>query len=115
MAKDMKRAFELAAAGAGLGCAHSKGALGRCYVAGYGVAEDVARGLALGRESAAVGSCFGQFVVGACYDEGCGGVARTMPRLCDCTALQQHKGICSVQLGLRVRQWQETQAYKYGN
>jgi TPR repeat protein len=76
VAKDVKRGFELAADGAALGCAHSKGALGRCYVAGFGVAEDEARGLALGRESEAAGSCFGQFVVGVCYDNGCGGVAQ---------------------------------------
>jgi uncharacterized protein len=68
--KDGKRAFELAAAGAALGCAHSKGALGRCYFAGRGVAEDAAKGLALGRESEAAGSCFGQSVVGGCYDFG---------------------------------------------
>ena len=36
--KDHKRAFELAAAGAALGCAHSKGVLGRCYFNGTGVA-----------------------------------------------------------------------------
>jgi hypothetical protein len=72
VAKDLKRAFALAAAGAALGCAHSKGALGRCYVAGFGVSKDEARGLALGRESEAAGSCFGQFVVGKCYDEGWG-------------------------------------------
>ena len=35
VAKDKERAFELA-----LGCAHSKGALGRCYVNGQGVAHD---------------------------------------------------------------------------
>jgi TPR repeat protein len=70
--KDEKRALELAAAGAGMGCAHSKGALGRCLVAGIGVAQDAAKGLALGRESAAAGSCFGQFVVGRCYDAGLG-------------------------------------------
>jgi TPR repeat protein len=69
---DEKRAFELAAAGAAMGCAHSKGALGRCYVYGEGVAKDVGNGLALGRESAAAGSCFGQFVVGKCYDAGWG-------------------------------------------
>jgi hypothetical protein len=69
---DKKRAFELAAAGAALGCAHSKGVLGRCYVGGDGVARDAARGLALGRESEAAGSCFGQYVVGRCYDEGWG-------------------------------------------
>jgi TPR repeat protein len=76
VAKDDKRAFKLATAGAKLGCAHSKGALGLCYVLGYGVAGDAARGLALGRESDAAGSCFGQFVVGACYYNGCGGVAK---------------------------------------
>jgi hypothetical protein len=76
MAKDEKRAFAVAAAGAALGCAHSKGALGRCYVWGHGVASDEARGLALGRESEAAGSCFGQYVVGVCYDFGCGGVAQ---------------------------------------
>jgi hypothetical protein len=58
VAKDEKRAFALAAAGAALGCAHSKGALGCCYATGAGVAKDEARGLALGRESAAAGSCF---------------------------------------------------------
>jgi TPR repeat protein len=76
VAKDKKRGFELASAGAALGCAHSKGALGCCYVFGHGVAFDQARGLALGRESAAVGSCFGQYVVGVCYRNGWGGVAR---------------------------------------
>ena len=44
VAKDEKRAFELAFAGAVLGCAHSKGALGRFYIGGYGVAEDEAMG-----------------------------------------------------------------------
>ena len=70
--KDKKRAFKLAAAGAAMGCAHSKGALGRCLVIGAGVAKDVGKGLALARESAAAGSCFGQFVVGWCCDEGVG-------------------------------------------
>jgi hypothetical protein len=76
VAKDVKRAFAFASYGAALGCAHSKGALGRCYVMGYGVAEDEARGLALGRESEAAGSCFGQYVVGVCYKVGCGGVVQ---------------------------------------
>jgi TPR repeat protein len=70
--KDQKRAFELAAAGAGMGCAHSKGALGRCLAAGEGAAKDEGNGLALVRESAAAGSRFGQFVVGKCYDAGWG-------------------------------------------
>ena len=72
VAKDEQRAFEFASGGAALGCAHSKGALGRCLVYGAGVAKDVGRGLALARESAAAGSSFGQFVVGACYAPGCG-------------------------------------------
>jgi TPR repeat protein len=72
VAKDAKRGFKLAKAGAALGCAHSKGAL----VWGHGVAKDKARGLALGRESAAAGSCFGQFMVAVCYYYVCGGIAR---------------------------------------
>jgi hypothetical protein len=83
--KHMKRAFELAAVGAALGCAHSKGALGRCYVLGQGVARSIGKGLALGRESAAAGSCFGQCVVALCYEDGlgvvelCGGCATLSP------------------------------------
>ncbi len=73
VAVDENRAFQLAAAAAAaMGCAHSKGALGRCLVSGLGATEDVAKGLALGRESAAAGSCFGQFVLGRCYDVGLG-------------------------------------------
>jgi TPR repeat protein len=72
MPKNEKRGFELAAAGAAMGCAHSKGVLGSCYAFGICVAKDVGKGLALGRESAAAGSCFGQFVVGWCYDAGLG-------------------------------------------
>jgi TPR repeat protein len=72
LAKDKQRALELAAAGAAMGCVHSKGALGYCLVIGAGVAKDVGKGLALGRESAAAGSCFGQFVVGWCYYNGLG-------------------------------------------
>ena len=68
--KDEKRAFELAAAGTAMGCAHSKGALGRCFLYGNVVAQDVGKGLALARESAAAGSCFGQFLVGLVYDAG---------------------------------------------
>ena len=70
--EDHKRAFELASAGAGMGCAHSKGVLGCCYAYGRGVARDRAKGLELGRESAAAGSCMGQFVVGKCCHAGWG-------------------------------------------
>ncbi len=72
MAKDEQRAFEFASGGTALGCAHSKGALGRCLASGAAVAKDVGIGLALARESAAAGSSFGQYVVGKCYDAGWG-------------------------------------------
>jgi hypothetical protein len=101
VAKDLKRGFEVAAAGAALGCAHSKGALGRCYINGWGVATDKARGLALGRESAAGGSCFGQFVVGKCYSAGWG-VAQDYAeavRLYRLAAAQGH-AVAQVNLGL---------------
>jgi TPR repeat protein len=70
--KDHNRAFEVASAGASMGCAHSKGALGLCYSAGYGVTADWAKAYALGRESAAASSCIGQHVVGVAFDFGRG-------------------------------------------
>ena len=100
VANDVKRAFAFAAAGAALGCAHSKGALGRCYVGGYGVAEDEARGLALGRESEAAGSCFGQFVVGVCYDFGCGGVAQDDAEAVRLYSLAAAQGVAIAQKNL---------------
>ena len=101
VAKDEKRAFELAAAGAALGCAHSKGALGRCYVVGYGVAVDQARGLALGRESAAAGSCFGQFVVGACYKVGYGAVAQDFAEAARLYSLAAAQGFVQAKTSLK--------------
>jgi hypothetical protein len=71
---DQQCSFAFASAGTALGCMHSRGALGDCYLHGIGVAKDEKRGLALGRESAAAGSCFGQFVVGSCYYRGDGGI-----------------------------------------
>ncbi len=75
VAQDWDRGFELASAGAALGCAHNKSALGLYYVGGFGIALDKERGLALGIESEAADSCFGQFVVGLCHYRG-DGVAR---------------------------------------
>jgi TPR repeat protein len=100
VAKDVKRGFELAAAGAALGCAHSKGALGWCYVWGHGVAKDVARGLALGRESAAAGSCFGQFVVARCYYVGRGGVAKDYAEAARLYLLAAEQGYAHAQFKL---------------
>jgi hypothetical protein len=102
VAKDVKRGFKLAAAGAALGCAHSKGVLGFCYVVGYAVAEDAARGLALGRESEAAGSCFGQFVVGACYNVGCGGIAEDHAEAARLYSLAAAQGHATAQTDLGV-------------
>ena len=102
VAKDVKRGFELAAAGAALGCAHSKGALGLCYVMGHGVAVGKARGLALGRESAAAGSCFGQFVVGECYMYGWGGVAQDYTEAVRLYSLAAAQGDADAQSNLGV-------------
>jgi hypothetical protein len=68
--KDHKRAFELASAGAALGCAHSIGVLSQCHVTGVGVSRHLANGLVLARDSAAGGSCFGQFVMGMLHHVG---------------------------------------------
>jgi hypothetical protein len=100
VAEDVKRAFAFAAAGEALGCAHSKGALGRCYRNGYGVAVDHARGLALGRESEAAGSCFGQNVVGTCYECGCGGVAQDDAEAVRLYSLAAEQGHANSQVNL---------------
>jgi hypothetical protein len=100
VAKDLKRAFALAAAGAAMGCAHSKGVLGCCYVWGCGVAKDEARGLALGRESEAAGSCFGQYVVGAFYYEGYGGVAKDYAEAVRLYSLAAEQGHAAAQNNL---------------
>jgi hypothetical protein len=67
---DHPRSFQLASAGAAMGCAHSMGVLSQCLVTGVGVAVDRAQGLALARHSAAAGSLYGQFVVGLCTHVG---------------------------------------------
>jgi hypothetical protein len=67
---DHPRSFQLASAGAAMGCAHSIGVLSQCLVTGVGVAVDRAQGLALARRSAAAGSVYGQFVVGLCTHVG---------------------------------------------
>ncbi len=97
VAKDRKRGFEFAAAGVALGCAHSKGALGRCYVWGLGVAKDQARALALGRESEACrrrrAAALGRMWLDCATEMVVVALRRTMQRLCDSTALQRHRGM----------------------
>jgi TPR repeat protein len=99
VADDGERAFELACYGAALGCAHSKGALSRCYIYGRGVDEDDAKGLALARESAAAGSAFGQFVVGICHLTG-RGVEKDHAKAVQCFCLAAAQGLAYAQVHL---------------
>ncbi len=105
VSRDFVRAFDLVAAGAALGCAHSKGALGRCYVGRYGVTEDEAIGCQKGlrlegrarRRAAALGSLWlerATSVVMAALRS----VSRTMRRLRVCTALHQRRGMQELSL-----------------
>jgi len=65
-----RQAFALASAGAALGCAHSKGALARCLISGFGtISSRGSLGLGfsskeLAMYSAQSGSCIGQYAVG---------------------------------------------------
>jgi hypothetical protein len=68
--KNFKRAFQVALEGCQLNCAHSQGALARCYFAGHGVEKNVDLGLHLAKESAAAGSCYGHFVLGIAHSQG---------------------------------------------
>ena len=66
------RSFRFATIGTNMGCAHSRGTLGGCYINARGVSRDVVKGIALARESAAAGSSYGQFVLADCYNHGLG-------------------------------------------
>ena len=96
--KDEKRAFELASTGAAMSCAHSKGALGRCLINGFGVAQDEAIGLEFARESAAAGSSFGQFVLGRYYDGS--GVAQDLAEAVRLYRLAAAQGYAAAQSNL---------------
>ena len=54
--------MQLIQEGARLGCAHSKGILGGCFLFGEGVEREEAGGSALLKDSVAAGSCYGQCV-----------------------------------------------------
>jgi len=73
VAKDHKRAFELAEEGARLGCHHCQGVLARCYLDGCGCEADEARSLELARESSGRGSRYGQYMMGWLHYRGIGG------------------------------------------
>ena len=92
VAKDEQRAFEFAAAGAALGCAHSKGALGRCLFTAQVVLKTSTEGWrlrwrALTRAAASGSLCLERAMIQDVV------LHKTMPRLCDGTALQRHRGM----------------------
>jgi hypothetical protein len=64
VAKDHKKAYELAEQGARLGCHHCQGVLSFCYWGGCGCGEDDVRSSELARESSAKGSSYGQLTLG---------------------------------------------------
>jgi len=76
VAKDQKRAFELAKEGARLGCHHCQGVLAYCYLCGHGCVQDEARSLQLARESSWRGSRYSQHTLGRLHRFGLGGLAR---------------------------------------
>jgi hypothetical protein len=98
--KNFIKAFEVALQGNRLNCAHSKGALARCYVAGRGVTKDTDRGLQLARESAAAGSCYGHFVLGAAHVNGEGGVLRDYVQAVAHWRLAATQGLAAAQFNL---------------
>ena len=71
--ESLARAFTLAQEGAATGCAHSMGALARCYYFGNGVAQNITLAEDIAKESAAAYSAYGQFVLGHCLKDGKGG------------------------------------------
>jgi len=72
IARKEQHAFQVACAGADLGCEHSNGVLARCIIYGCDLPIDHKRGVALAKASAATGSSFGILALGICYYTGCG-------------------------------------------
>jgi len=75
VARDQKKAFELAEEGARLGCHHCQGVLANCYFGGCGCEIDHARSLELARESSGRGSRYGQITLGWLHHLACEGLA----------------------------------------
>ena len=103
--RDHPRAFRLAAAGAELGCVHSKGALARCFSGGFGVAQDPLQACALAEHSAASGSRFGMFVLAVCFEHGEGvGVDMEMAISLWRRAADQRHASAQYNLGVALKQ-----------
>jgi hypothetical protein len=83
-----------------VGCAHSKGALGWCYVFGLGVARDAARGIALRGGGQLLWAVCGWMVLHVWTGRRCAGLCRGCATLSPCRG----SGACrrSVQLGRHV-------------
>jgi TPR repeat protein len=64
--KDVNKAYQLAYAGAQVGCHHCKGALACCLVHGWGTERDADQGLKLAKESLFQGSKYGNYMWGYC-------------------------------------------------
>ena len=66
------KVFQLASAGAKMGCIHGKGALADCLRNGIGTEIDVAEAFRLATESADAGSLYGQHSLACAYRTGVG-------------------------------------------
>jgi hypothetical protein len=107
VAKDHKKAYELAEQGARLGCHHCQGVLSFCYWGGFGCKADDARSFELAGESSAKGSSYGQLTLGFlhfCVVDG--------HQLEECQALELFR-LAAVQ-GLDMAQFQLAEMYFYG-
>jgi TPR repeat protein len=76
VARDIKRAHELADKGVLLGCHHCTGVIAMCYLRGFGVQYNAERSLELALDSADKGSKYGQYVLGSLHQRGIGGLPK---------------------------------------
>ena len=81
VAKDEKRAFELAEGGASFGCHHCQGVLAYCFLYGCGCGIDHERSLELARKSSGNGSKYGQITLGELHQLGEGGLERDVTQV----------------------------------
>jgi hypothetical protein len=107
VAKDHKKAYELAEQGARLGCHHCQGVLSFCFWGGCGCGRDDVRSLELARESSAKGSSYGQLTLGFLLLSVVDGLEME-----DCRALELFR--LAAGQGLDMAQFQLGEMYYYG-
>ena len=107
VANDAKRAFQVASAGAALGCAHSKGALGRCLVTALSTGEVDQDAKLIKMHGLAAECCSGQllrphccWIMLPCRAECLEGQSRGCATLSPCSGTRACGG--TVQLGQHV-------------